>query len=209
MFTIGESQAISHANRAANTRTPNCQSSQGKIWHWKILRSEERWLEIQRRKQQRWMETAATNSGAERTSLNEFQMLKFFKSKWKRFWIISLINIWANIAVTKHVLLADEFVPYRPRLLGFHSLHVNAMKCIYVGFSLSKLQSFFWKISLNSCLIRLEGFNNKNSTKPCVCSTWPSGKAFARSAEGPEFESGRCFFLFACFLFFSSFFLFL
>ena len=209
MFTIGESQAISHANRAANTRTPNCQSSQGKIWHWKILRSEERWLEIQRRKQQRWMETAATNSGAERTSLNEFQMLKFFKSKWKRFWIISLINIWANIAVTKHVLLADEFVPYRPRLLGFHSLHVNAMKCIYVGFSLSKLQSFFWKISLNSCLIRLEGFNNKNSTKLCVCSTWPSGKAFARSAEGPEFESGQCLFLFACFLFFSSFFLFL
>ena len=209
MFTIGESQAISHANRTANTRTPNCQSSQGKIWHRKILWSEERRLEIQRRKQQRWMEMVATNSGAERTSLNEFQMLKFFKSKWKRFWIISLINIWANIAVTKHVLLADEFVPYRPRLLGFHSLHVNAMKCIYVGFSLSKLQSFFWKISLNSCLIRLEGFNNKNSTKLCVCSTWPSGKAFARSAEGPEFESGQCLFLFACFLFFSSFFLFL
>ena len=50
-------------------------------------------LEIQRGKQQRWMEMVATNSGAERTSLNEFQMLKFFKSKWKRFWIISLINI--------------------------------------------------------------------------------------------------------------------
>ena len=40
MFTIGESQAISHANRTANTRTPNCQSSQGKIWHRKILWSE-------------------------------------------------------------------------------------------------------------------------------------------------------------------------
>ena len=123
----------------------------------------ERRLKIQRRKQQRWMETAVTNSGTERTSLNEFQMLKFLKSKWKQFWIISLINIWANIAVTKHVLLADEFVPYRPRLLGFHSLHVNAMKCFYVGVSLSKLQSFFWKISLDSCLIRPEGFNNKNS----------------------------------------------
>ena len=98
-------------------------------------------LEIQRRKQQRWMKTAATNSGAERTSLTEFQMLKFFKSKWKRFRIISLINIWANIAVTKGVLLADGFVPYRPRLLGFHSLNVNAMKCIYVGFSLSKLHA--------------------------------------------------------------------
>ena len=157
MFTIGESQAISHANRTANTRTPNCQSSQGKIWHRKILWSEERRLEIQRRKQQRWMEMVATNSGAERTSLNEFQMLEFFKSKWKRFWIISLINmiislinICANIAVTKHVLLADEFVPYRPRLSSFHSLHLNAMKCIYVGFSLSKLLSYFWKISLNS-----------------------------------------------------------
>ena len=41
---------------------------------------------------QRWMEMAATNSGAERTSLNEFQMLKFFKSKWRRFWIISMCN---------------------------------------------------------------------------------------------------------------------
>ena len=40
MFTIDESQAISHANRTANTRTPNCQSSQGKIWHRKILWSE-------------------------------------------------------------------------------------------------------------------------------------------------------------------------
>ena len=108
------------------------------------------------------METTSTNSGAEGTSLNEYRMLKYFKSKWKRFWIITL-NIWANIAVTKHVLLAAGFIPYRPRLLGFHSLHVNAMKCIYVGFSLSKRQSFFWKISLNSRLIRLEGFNNKIS----------------------------------------------
>ena len=40
MFTIGESKAISHAHRTANTRTPNCQSSQGKIWHRKILWSE-------------------------------------------------------------------------------------------------------------------------------------------------------------------------
>ena len=147
----------------------------------------------------------ATNSGAERTSLSEFQMLKFFKSKWKRFWIIGLINIWPNIAVTKHVLLADEFVPYRPRLLGFHSLHVNAMKCIHVGCSLSKLQSFFWKISLNSCLIRPEGFNNKNSIILRVCSTWSSGKAFAQCTEGPEFESSQHLFLFASFLFFSSF----
>ena len=90
------------------------------------------------------METALTNSGAEGTSLNECRMLKYFTSKWKWFWIISL-NISANIAVTKHALLADEFIPYRSRLLGFHSLHVNAMKCICVGVSLSKLQSFFLK----------------------------------------------------------------
>ena len=139
-FTVGESQAISHANRTANTRTPNCQSSQGKIGHQKNLWSENADLKFNSAK----METAVTNSGAERTSLNEFRMLKYFKSKWKWFWITSL-NIWANIAVTKHVLLADEFIPYRTRLLGFHALHGNAMKCIYVGFSLSKLQSFFWK----------------------------------------------------------------
>ena len=47
------------------------------------------------------METASTNSGAEGTSLNECRMLKYFTSKWKWFWIISL-NISANIAVTKH-----------------------------------------------------------------------------------------------------------
>ena len=122
--------------------------------------------------------------------------------------IISLINICANIAVTKHVLLADEFVPYRPRLLGFHSLHVNAMKCIYVGFSLSKLLSFFWKISLNSRLISLEGFNSNIATNQSVCPTWPSGKASARYIEGPGFDSRHNLFLFASFLFFSSFFTF-
>ena len=146
------------------------------------------------------METASTNSGAEGTSLNEFRMLKYFKSKWKRFRIISL-NIWANIAVTKHVLLADEFMPYRPRLLGFHSLHVNAMKCSYVGFSLSKLQSFFWKISLNSRLIRLKAFNNKILTVVPVCPTWPSGKPLARCVGGLEFDSGHNLFLSACFFF--------
>ena len=122
-------------------------------------------------------ETASTNSGAEGTSLDECRMLKYFTSKWKRFTIISL-NLSANIAVTKHALLADEFIPYRPRLVGFHFLHVNAMKCIYVGVSLSKRQSVFWKISLNSRFIRLEGFHNKISTYFPVCSTWPSGKAF-------------------------------
>ena len=84
----------------------------------------------------------------------------------------------------------------------------HAMKCIYIGFSLSKLQSFFWKISLNSCLIRLEGFNNKNSRNLRVCSTWSSGKAFARCTEGPEFEFGQYLFLFASFLFFFFFFFF-
>ena len=35
-----------------------------------------------------------------------------------------------------------------------------------------------------------------------VCSTWPSGRAFARFAEGPEFEFGQYIFLFTSFLFF-------
>ena len=155
MFTIGESQTISHANRTARTRTPICQSSQVNIWHRKILWSENADLKFNGASNKDG--DGINKSVAEGTSLNEFRMLKYFKSKWKRFWIISL-NIWANIAVTKHVLLADEFIPYRPRLLGFHSLHENAMKCIYVGFSLSKLQSFFWKVSLSSRLIKAQRF---------------------------------------------------
>ena len=38
-----------------------------------------------------------------------------------------------------------------------------------------------------------------------VCSTWPSGRAFTRFAEGPEFEFGQYIFLFTSFLFFSFF----
>ena len=38
--------------------------------------------------------------------------------------------------------------------MGFRSL--NSMKFVYVGFSLSKQQSFFSKTSLNSCLIGLD-----------------------------------------------------
>ena len=157
MFTIVESQAISHGNRTANTTTLNCQYSQGKISHRKILWSENADL--------KFLFNGASNKDGDRINKQRSRgnitqwiwMLKYFTSKWKRFWIIRL-NISANIAVTKHALLADEFIPYRPTLLGFHSLHVNAVKCIYVGVSLSKLQSFFWKISLNSRLIRLEGF---------------------------------------------------
>ena len=85
----------------------------------------ERRLEIliQRRKQQRWRQHQQTAEQREHHSMN-VELLKYFTSKWKRFWIISL-NISANIAVTKHALLADEFIPYRPRLLGVHSLHVH------------------------------------------------------------------------------------
>ena len=61
-------------------------------------------------------------------------------------------------------------------------------------------------IFLNSCFIRLEGFNNKISTDLPVHSTWPSGKAFARRAEEFEFESGKNFILFASFLLFFFFF---
>ena len=39
-----------------------------------------------------------------------------------------------------------------------------------------------------------------------MCSTWRSGKALARFVGGPEFDSGHNLFLFASFLFFSSFF---
>ena len=163
------------------------------------------------------METASINSGAELTSLNEFRMLKYFKRKWKRFWIISL-KIWANIAVTKHVLLADEFRPYRPRLLqlGFYSLHVNAMKWNYVRFSQSKLPSFFWKISLNSRLIRLEGFNNKISTDYLFCvprgpvvRLWPGESQVPSSIPGITFFSLLLFFSFSFHFRYNSFVMFL
>ena len=80
------------------------------------------------------------------------------------------------------------------------------MKCIYAGFSLPKLQSFFWKISSNSRLTRLDGFNNKTSPPFPVCSTWPSGKPLVWGVEGPKFDSAHNFFLFASFLFFFFFF---
>ena len=201
MFTIGESQAFlmqteqqTQERRIVNPRrgrfdTEKSSGAKNADLKFNGASSRDGW----RRQQQ---------TAEQRTSLNEFQMLKFFKSKWKRFWIISLINIWANIAVTKHVLLADEFVPYRPRLLGFHSLHVNAMKCIYVGFSLSKLQSFFWKISLNSCLIRLEGFNNKTSTQ--LVARGLVVKLSPGAPKGPSSNLGmQDLFFFASFLFFS------
>ena len=80
-----------------------------------------------------------------------FECKSTFRGKWKWFWIISL-TIWAKIEVTKHVLLADKFIPYR--LEDICSL--NAMKCVYVRFSPSKQQSFFSKVSLNSCLTGLD-----------------------------------------------------
>ena len=47
-----------------------------------------------------------TNSGAEGTSLNEFRMLKYFKSKWKRFWIISVDQLFKlnKIGLLKKVI---------------------------------------------------------------------------------------------------------
>ena len=52
-------------------------------------------------------------------------------------------------------------------------------------------------------LIRLEGFNNKISPEVLACSTWPSGKAWARYVEGPEFHSACNFFSLRFFFSFS------
>ena len=113
MFTIGESQAFlmqteqqTQERRIVNPRrgrfdTEKSSGAKNADLKFNGASSKDGW----RRQQQ---------TAEQRTSLNEFQMLKFFKSKWKQFWIISLINIWANIAVTKPLFLADEFVPYRP-----------------------------------------------------------------------------------------------
>ena len=103
-----------------------------------------------------------------------------------------------------------KFPPlYRPRLLGFHSLQVNAMNCLYVGFSLSKLQSFFWKIFLNSRLIRLKDVNNKISrTNPCVprgvvVKLRPDAPKLRSSIPNTTFISSLLFFLFFFFFSFS------
>ena len=79
MFTIGESQAISHAN-GTERQTQECRIQQlavnprrGRFDIENPLERERR-LEIQRKKK----EMAATNSGAERTSLNSFRMPKYF-----------------------------------------------------------------------------------------------------------------------------------
>ena len=45
-------------------------------------------------------------------------------------------------------------------------------------------------IYLNSCLIELDGFNNKISTRVHMCSTWPSGEALIWCVEQPEIDSG-------------------
>ena len=82
MFTIGESHAISHANvaeqqtqerriqqPAVNPRRgrfdTETESSGARTPTWNSTRATKK-------------ETAATNSGAEKTSLNEFRMLKYF-----------------------------------------------------------------------------------------------------------------------------------
>ena len=93
-------------NKTANTRTPTVNPVAGEDFsHRKTSGSRTPTWNLARATKK---ETAAINSGAERTSLHEFRMVNKsnFKSKWKRFWIIRL-KIWANIAVTKHVLLAD------------------------------------------------------------------------------------------------------
>ena len=82
------------------------------------------------------------------------------------------------------------------------------MKCIYVGVSLSKLQSFFWKISLNSRLIRLEGFNNKISPillcvqRGLVIKRYPGASKAPRSNPCKTFFSSLLFFSFVLFFFF-------
>ena len=203
--------------RTANTRTPNsttgCKSSQGKIWPRKNPLERERRLEIQR---QQWKRRRQQETGEQREnhSMN-FQCSSSFTSKWKRFWIICLkIGAKILIAVIKHVF------PYRQvytvlAQFGFRSL--NAMKCVYVGFSLSKQQSFFWKISLNSCLIGLDqlhtgraggssrgkGFKNIFSQMSPVSSLGLVVTIWPGASKVPSSITSRTFFFSLLFFFFS------
>ena len=205
MFTIGESQAISHANRTANITTPNCQYSQGKISHRKILWRENADLKFSFNGASN-KDGDSTNKQRSRGNITQWMSIaKVLYEQMEAILDMSL-NISADIAVTKHPLLADEFTPYRPRLLGFYSLHVNAIKCINVGVSLSKLQSCFWKISLNSRLIRFEALIIKFwrislcVPRGLVVKLWPGGSKVERSIPSKTFFSSL--FLFSSFFFF-------
>ena len=94
------------SNRIANTRTPTVNPRRGRFDTEKPLERERR-PEIQReqRSKRRRQQTAEQK---QHHSMN-FECWSNFKRKLKRFWTISL-KIWANIAVTKHVFLADEFI---------------------------------------------------------------------------------------------------
>ena len=131
------------------------------------------------------METVATNNGAEGTSLNEFRMLKYFKRKWKRFWIISL-NTYRRVYT---VLALTAGLPF------------FTCKCDEMHLR--------WVFTVQIAVILLKNifeFMFNKAPKP-VCSTWPRGKAFARCVEGPAFYSGKNPFLsllsFLFFFFFS------
>ena len=80
MLTIGETRAISHATEQ--------QTQERRIVNPRRGRFDTKKSSGARTPRTAQAETASTNSGAEGTSLNEFRMLKYFKSKWKRFWII-------------------------------------------------------------------------------------------------------------------------
>ena len=57
-----------------------------------------------------------------------FECKNTFKSKWKRYWLISL-KIRAKIEVTKHAFLADDFKPYwlfrKPHWKGYSWLELS------------------------------------------------------------------------------------
>ena len=131
-------------------------------------------------------------------------------SKLKRFWIIGLkirANIatsspgrfslaFLNTAVTKHVLLADEFVPYRLNAftLGFHCPNSGHSSKNTFAFMFNRPRSTYTGRAGGSA--RGKGFNNTFFTRSSVCSMWPDGNDMGRRIDGPEF---------ACFLFFLSF----
>ena len=96
------------------------------------------------------------------------------------------------------------------------------MRHVTLGFQRQnrKQQSFFSKVSLNSCLIGFDqlytgrgGVNSKEnafnkilSTSSQCLFTWRSGNETASRAEGPKFDSGQdLFFFFFSFLFFFPF----
>ena len=174
----------------------------------------ERRHEIQQRRRRRRQQRAEQR---EHHSLN-FECLSTFKSKWKRFWII-ILNILAKIVVTKHILLADEFIPYRG-LVGLSFFKCDEMRLRWVftdqtavillknifEFMLNRARSILVRVVLAEVLgerVLILYFQRCTQCvlRGSVVAIWPGASKVPGSTSDRTFFSSLLF----CYFFFFSF----